>query len=123
MTYRIVIPGRLPGLNEIIEANRKNRFAGANQKKQVQKRIKICARGLPALTEPVKLEYLWVEPSRRRDWDNIMAGQKFVQDALVDAGKLTNDGWANIIAVRHEFAVDKENPRVEVAITDSKFDD
>lgn len=123
MTYKITIPGRLPGLNEIIEANRINRFAGAKQKKDAQKLIKLCARNLPALTEPVKLEYLWVEQARRRDWDNIMAGQKFVQDALVDAGKLTNDGWANIILVRHDFAVDKEHPRVEVTITDSKFDE
>lgn len=123
MTYKITIPGRLPGLNEIIEANRINRFAGAKQKKDAQKLIKLCARNLPVLTEPVKLEYLWIEQARRRDWDNIMAGQKFVQDALVDAGKLTNDGWANIILVRHDFAVDKDNPRVEVTITDSKFDD
>ena len=123
MTYSFTIPGQLPGLNEIIAANRSTYHAGAKQKRDAQFMIKLAARKLPKLTEPVKLEYVWYEPARRRDWDNVMAGQKFVQDALVEARKLSNDGWANICGISHEFRVDKDNPRVEVTITDSAFAD
>ena len=123
MKYQFTIPGRLPGLNEIIEANRISRFKGADQKKDTQFLIRLMARGLPILTEPVRLDYVWYEQNRKRDWDNIMAGQKFVQDALVEAHKLTNDGWNSICGISHEFKVDKDNPRVEVTVTDSKHED
>ena len=38
---KIVIPGTLPGLNEYTEANRKNRFAGAKMKKEIEQYL--CA--------------------------------------------------------------------------------
>lgn len=123
MTYQFTIPGKLPGLNEIIEANRNNRFAGAKQKRDVQFLIKLVARNLPVLKEPVKIEYLWIEPNKRRDWDNIRAGAKFIRDSLVELGKLKNDGWANICYEHSDYAVDKDNPRVEVTITDQNFED
>ena len=33
MQYKLTIPGRLPGLNELIEAERANRYKGAQLKK------------------------------------------------------------------------------------------
>ena len=123
MIYRITIPGKLPGLNDIIDASRRNYYAGNKQKRDTQFLIKLCCRGLPELREPVKLEYVWFEPDRRRDWDNITAAQKFVQDALVEAHKLRNDGWANICYIHHDVKVDRKNPRVELTITDSKHQD
>lgn len=123
MTYTFTIQGRLAGLNEIIAENRKSIYAGAQQKKDTQFLIKLMARNLPALKEPVCIHYHWYEPNRKRDWDNIMAGQKFVQDALVESHKLKNDGWNNICGLEHEFSVDEKNPRVEVTITDSEFEE
>ena len=32
-------------------------------------------------TRPVVIRYLWIEPSRRRDKDNIAFAKKFIQDA------------------------------------------
>ena len=86
MQYKLTIPGRLPGLNELIEAERANRYKGAQLKKDAERRI--CAeirRQLHGvhIRRPVVMRYLWVEPDRRRDRDNITAGRKFVQDALV----------------------------------------
>lgn len=41
MQYKLTIPGRLPGLNELIEAERANRYKGAQLKKDAERRI--CA--------------------------------------------------------------------------------
>lgn len=123
MTYQIEIPGQLPGMNEIIAANRDHRQAGAKMKRDTQFLIRIVARNLPKLKEPIRLDYTWYEPARRRDWDNIMAGQKFVQDALVQSHKIENDGWNNICGIHHEFRVDKANPRCVVTITDAEAED
>jgi len=53
----------------------------------------------------VDLTYIWQEENRRRDKDNIMFGQKFIQDGLVNAGVLENDGWKQIGDVKHIFVV------------------
>ena len=39
MQYKLTIPGRLPGLNELIEAERANRYKGAQLKKDAERRI------------------------------------------------------------------------------------
>lgn len=43
-------------------------------------------------------------------------GRKVIQDALVRAGVLKNDGWAQIEGFSDEFRVDEKHPRVEVEI-------
>lgn len=58
----------------------------------------------------------WYMQNRRRNKDNIMAGQKFIFDGLQQAGVITNDGWKQLNNVTHKFAVDKKRPRVEVEI-------
>lgn len=120
MTYTMVIPGRLPGMNEIIEANRKNRFNGAKQKKEAEFEIKLVARKLPELKCPCDFVFDWYEESKRRDKDNIAAGHKFIFDALVKTGKLPNDGWSEIGDFADRFHVDRENPRIVVTIIDKE---
>ena len=72
------------------------------------------------LEKPVFMEYLWVEPNRRRDLDNISSfGRKVIQDALVDTGVLKNDGWKHVVGFSDKFDVDKENPRIEVLIREA----
>lgn len=119
--YKLTIPGVLPGLNEYIEAERgqKGKYKAAAMKKQAQNvigyMIKTQLRGV-RFTRPVVVHYLWIEPSRRRDKDNIAFAKKFIQDSLVETGVLQNDGWANIEHLTDDFAVDPKNPRVEVLI-------
>lgn len=119
MTYRFVIPGLLPGLNEYTEANRRNKYAAAKMKHQAETAVIMAAkkqlRGLH-ITRPVTLRYVWVEKNRKRDHDNVAFAQKFVQDALVKAKILKNDGWNYVQGFTHDFSVDKERPRVEVTI-------
>ena len=39
MQYKLTIPGRLPGWNELIEAERTNRYKGAQLKKDAERRL------------------------------------------------------------------------------------
>lgn len=116
---RFVVYGLLPNLNDYITAERRNRYAAAAMKKKSQAAvlaaIRRSCRGVK-ITGPVVLHYLWVEKNRRRDKDNVAFAQKFVQDALVQAGVLKNDGWAEVEGFTHAFALDKNHPRVEVEV-------
>lgn len=118
----LVIPGLLPGLNEYIEAERAHRQKGAAMKRQVQRVVELCAkkqlRGFrPA--GPVQMKYTWYERNKRRDKDNVSSfGRKVIQDGLVKAGVLKNDGWAQIDGFSDAFRVDAKRPRVEVEISE-----
>ena len=117
--YKFTIPGTLPGLNEYINAERGNRYQAAKLKRQTEDMIVMCIwEQMPGveISEPVHIEYTWYEPNKRRDKDNIAFAKKFVQDALVKAGVLENDGWQEIVSFEDRFGVDKVNPRVEVII-------
>lgn len=116
---KFIIPGILPGLNEYINAERRNRQEAARMKRQVQHKIVLIARSQHRkvhFTAPVMMSYLWVEKDRRRDYDNIAFAKKFVQDAFVQAGILDGDGQKNIVGFSDRFAVDRKNPRVEIDI-------
>jgi Holliday junction resolvase RusA-like endonuclease len=112
----LIIPGQFPGLNDYIRAERGNRYAAATMKKQIEQKVMLLAKGLPPISRPVYMHYLWVEPNQRRDKDNIVFARKFIQDGLVRAGVLQGDGWKHIAGFSDSFAVDKHNPRVEVRI-------
>lgn len=117
---KLVIPGRLVGLNEYIEAERRNKYKAAQIKREAEDLVMLCARqqlrGWKA-RGPVMMFYLWVEKDRRRDKDNISGyGRKIIQDALVKGKFLKNDGWNDIEGFADDFAVDKGNPRIEIVI-------
>lgn len=119
MRCKLVIPAKLPGLNEYVSAERANPFKAAKLKKDTETFICYCIkqqlRGV-RFEKPVKIAFLWFEKNRRRDKDNIAFAKKFVQDALVNSGVLANDGWKEIAGFKDEFFVDSENVRVEVII-------
>lgn len=120
MEYKLTIPGTLPNLNDYIAAERTNRHKGAKMKADsgniVAAAIRQCLRGV-RIDKPVFMEYTWIEPSRRRDKDNISSfGRKVIQDALVSTGALKDDGWKHVVGFSDRFEVDRENPRIEVLI-------
>ena len=112
------IRGQLPNLNDYVSANRANRYKGASMKCQAEAIIMHSIRQIGSLeiNNPIFLHYTWYEPDKRRDKDNIAFAQKFIQDALVKSKIIKNDGWKEIVGFSHEFAVDKNNPRIEVII-------
>jgi len=118
--YKLIIPGKLPGLNDYIVAERTNRHKGAKMKAVngniVAVAIMQCMSGI-RIEKPVFMEYTWIEPNKRRDKDNISSfGRKVIQDALVQCGVLKDDGWKYVVGFSDRFEVDKENPRIEVLI-------
>ncbi len=120
MEYLLIIPGMLNNLNDYIAAERTNRHKGAKMKASNEDIVIIaisqCMRGV-RIKKPVFMEYTWVEPNKRRDLDNISSfGRKVIQDALVSAGVLKDDGWKYVVGFSDRFEVDRENPRIEVLI-------
>ncbi len=120
MEYLLTIPGMLNNLNDYIAAERTNRHKGAKMKSANEDIIIIairqCMRGVK-IDKPVFMEYTWAEPNKRRDLYNISSfGRKVIQDALVAAGILKDDGWKYVVGFSDRFEVDKENPRIEVLI-------
>lgn len=114
---KLIIPGRLPALNDITDAARRNKFAAAQMKKEYTEMCGWYARAarLPKMKR-INVSVAWYEPNRKRDKDNIHAGIKFILDGLVQAGVIDNDGWKQIGKISHDVLVDSENPRIEVNI-------
>ena len=111
MEYLLIIPGKLPNLNDYISAERANKYKGAKLKGESEDIVSRCIRqqlkGVH-ITKPVSMAYVWYEPNKRRDLDNI--------SSFVDSGVLENDGWQNIRGFNDEFRVSKDEPRIEVHI-------
>lgn len=117
---KLVIHGRLDGLNDYITACRTNHYKGAGMKSQNERLV--CAEIMRQMRgqhfkRPVVMRYTWYEKNRRRDLDNVSSfGRKVIQDALVRCHVLDNDGWRNIKGFSDSFKVDPRNPRIEVEI-------
>lgn len=128
MIYKILIPGQMPNLNDYLSAERirfrtysgKTNTKGNELKKKwtdysiiyIRKSVK-CLK----IQKPVKLNYKFYEPNMKRDLDNIASfAMKIIQDSLVKANVLSNDGWSWIKGFTCEFYISKENPRIELEI-------
>lgn len=121
MRYKITISGRYPGLNDYIKMLNYSRYAAAEMKQRDENRI--IAEVLSQfkrrirIQKPVHIAYLFYEPNKKRDLDNISGYfHKIFQDALVKAGILANDGWHYITGFSDEFYCDNKNPRIEIEI-------
>lgn len=113
---KFVIEGRLVSLNEFINTERTNRFAGANLKKKQQELITSYLNEVDTFNSKVRLEFTWYEPNNRRDVDNVIFAQKFILDAMVNKGILPDDNRSFVSEVSHKVLTDKDNPRIEVTI-------
>lgn len=96
---------KLPGMNEIIAANRNSKFDGGSQKAHwtdtVAKECKI--QRIKPFKHQINTKFIWTCKNKKRDKDNIIAGQKFVFDGLIKAGIIPNDGWNEIGTIEHQF--------------------
>lgn len=116
---KFTINGTLPSLNELIDAERRNRYLGATLKKKSESIVLHSARQLGKwrATSAVHFTYKFYEPNRRRDKDNVSSlARKVIQDALVKGGYLPNDNWEWVEGFEDQFYVDKKNPRIEVCM-------
>jgi Holliday junction resolvase RusA-like endonuclease len=127
MEYKFTFYGVLPNLNDYLQGERipirkngKFTTKGNAMKQENQRKIiKILRRDLLGLhiQKPIEITYKFYELNRKRDLDNISAfAHKVIQDALVKAGTIENDGWKHIRGFSDEFYVDSENPRIEITL-------
>lgn len=122
MQYKLVVDGRLDGLNNYTSANRTNPHVGGKVKHDNECKIIYAIRqqlkGIH-IEKPVLIYYQFYEPNRRRDNDNILScAAKFVQDSLTKTKVLQNDNQMCIPKFYFDTFVDKENPRIEITLTE-----
>lgn len=88
---KCIIDMKLPSLNDYIRDCRTNRYLGAKRKKELEEQISLFICNLPRFENPIKIHFHWIEGNKRRDFDNVCFGKKFILDAMVKCGKLKDD--------------------------------
>jgi hypothetical protein len=109
----IFIPGRFPGLNEMINSARTHWAKSAQEKKKHTERVYYHCLHLKSVPE-VDFCFTWYEKNRMRDPDNIMAAQKYIFDGLIMAKVIKNDGWKEIKSITHKFEVGGPGVLIEI---------
>ena len=100
---------KLPSLNDYIKACRSNKFVGARFKKQIENDISWFLMKMPKFDKPIKINFIWVESNKKRDYDNIAFAKKFILDTMVKMGKLKDDNRNYVYAFTDTFEYGKEN--------------
>ena len=118
------IDQKLPSLNEIINANRGNKYVGAKMKRELEETIGLYItsarlRGtIKPVSYPVTIDIKWHERTKKRDVDNIQSAQKLILDALQKQSILINDSRRYVRQIYHEI-IDDESDYVEVIIMEA----
>lgn len=109
----LVFDGKLPSMNEIIDKNRTNRYAGANLKKSCSKIVgtvfKQQAKGISFDTHVTVTIHVY-EANLKRDDDNVLFGaSKIILDVLQTLGIIMNDSprWCHLVMERFQ-SIDKK---------------
>lgn len=99
------IQGRLPSLNDYVNACRTHWSTGARFKQDTENTIiwfikaaqskKLCR----PVTKPVKITFFWYEHGLARDIDNIYSAKKYILDAMQKAGIIENDDRKHVVDV------------------------
>lgn len=111
------VPNRLAAYGELM-ATCANNSAALRDRERHNIRLVLGAIGY-ANIEPVrgrcKVHIHWVEPSSSRKFSHVAAGAVFIEAALTDAGIIPKP-TTQIECIYSTFAMNAENPRVEVTI-------
>lgn len=105
---KIEIPYKLPSLNQYINECRKNRYAGAKMKAEIERDLAWYINTLPTYKKPVKIHFHWIEGNKRRDLDNVCFAKKFILDCMVKCGKLKDDNRNCVTGFVDTFDYGKE---------------
>lgn len=114
MAASIWLPFKFPHLNAIIlEASTTFMRGGKKISKYTQTKKSWCSmikaysrqKGFSVLPGCWNFTYLCVDDTKRKDPGNILAGAvKIIEDALVDANIMENDGWGQVNSIHGYFA-------------------
>lgn len=128
MEIHLVHYGRLPSMNEMLNANRTNRYIGAKIKAgwthDLAQEFKIQAAGRK-MERHATCHITFYERDAKRDDDNVVSGSKFVLDALTMAGIIEDDSPKFIHMQAERFTLvgkkaDRERlARIEVYLEES----
>lgn len=124
----VFIPGPLPGLNEILDAQArgrrvyvKNRWVRMSRYAAMKKKwggtVALLAQTAGwVFMEEDYFAYMFVEPNRRRDPSNFVGGGvKLVEDGLQESGLLANDGWKHVAGIQVGWVVG-EQPGIRLVV-------
>lgn len=113
----VTIKGELTDLNTYIDEERGNKFGAAKIKKRETFKCQLHFKKAD-IKGRIRVNYHWYSKNLRKDPDNISFAKKFILDGMVNSGFIKNDGQKQIAGFSDTFFVDKENPRVEIFITE-----
>lgn len=121
MTQKLIIPGQLPGWNQL---NKGHWAARHKAKKDAMDMIVVYAKHVSKIKKVdgfCEIAITCFEPNRKRDHDNVQAGAaKIILDALQQAKIIKGDGQKYIKYIAKEVQVDRKNPRIEVEINERR---
>ena len=115
---KFILLGEYVSLNEYSEAERTHYRYGASIKKAETNRAALDLKPQwDGVVIPKSVfKFTWYRKNRRTDPDNFCFSIKFLMDAMQQVGIISGDGWKNVAGYIHEWDVDPDNPRVEIAI-------
>lgn len=124
MGMQLIIKNRLPCMNDLINANRLNKYAGADLKRRTQAMIafELKPQITKRFTKKVIITIHYYEKDNRRDEDNVMTAAKFILDAMQDINLIPNDNRRYVHLLQEVFT-DRENPRIEISIEEAENDE
>lgn len=116
----LIIKGRLPSRNDSEKAARSHWSKGAEHKKEWQEFCQWQMKGVKPVTQPCECTVTFYEPDLRRDNDNVIAGLKFILDAMQAEKIIKNDSHKLLRLRVNPVELDRKNPRIEVRIEVAK---
>ena len=132
MKYNVIIPNWDSGLNELLN-HQVSRYDPRTHKMRVyntekvknERLIRGCLQkqGLAdvRLKTPIAIEYRIYAKDKKHDRMNLASClDKCFCDALQTMKILKNDGFDDVVDVKFEVLLDRENPRAEIQITEVK---
>ena len=132
MKYKVVIPSWESGLNELLHHQEK-RWDYRTQKMRIfntektknERLIRKCLSeqglGKVVLKTPIAIKYTIYAKDKKHDRMNLGAClDKCFCDALQTMKILKNDGFDDVIDIKFEYFLDRDNPRAEIEISEVK---
>ena len=105
---KIIINYKLSNWNDIINANRRNKYIGAKEKKIEMGYISYFLTKTPKITKyPIKIECIWHVKNMGSDLDN--KSIKAVLDAMQLKGILENDNITHINEITYKAVKDTKD--------------
>lgn len=127
MEYKIIIPGQMKGLNELLNGRYYDKRSRSYHNKVKSENDALCVDAIRfsrslrkvKIRNPIIIDYRIFAGDKRHDRMNLLSAiDKSFEDALQKTGIIKNDGWDDVLNTTHSFYIDRENPRIEITITE-----